>query len=809
MENLRQDLRYALRMLARNPGFAVVAILTLAIGIGANTTIFTVVNGVLLNPLSFPEPERLVRIYDSTDDFSKSSVAYLNFKDWQRENRTFAAMTGFRSEDLNLSGQNEPEQVEGELISASYFNTLGTQPTLGRTFTGAEDQPGGPPVAILSYGFWKKHFGGAPDVLQRSLVLNGKSCSIVGVLPADFHAHEHASIFTPLAQADKMMLQDRELRMGIHVLGRLKPGVTIPEASADMESIRRSLQQQFPKATPKAIALVPFKEDMVSDISSILLVLLGAVAFVLLIACANVANLLLARSAARKREFAIRASVGATTSRIVRQLLTESILLALAAGVLGIGIAYWGTSAALRLVPGSIPRAAEIRVDAHVLWFALGVSLLTGILFGLAPALHSMRQNLEQALRDGGRGASSDRRLTQNIFVTSELGLALVLLVGAGLMIRTLGNLWSVDPGFDPHHVITMQVGLSPKLGNDGDQIRTDYRQLLERVRSIPGVESASVTALVPLSGDDSEIPVWPSAEPEPPVNRQIESMLYIVDPAYLNTMRIPLLRGRFIGEQDRHGSPMSIAVDDEFAKLLFPNQDPLGQQVSLKFVGTAQIVGIVGHVKHWRLDSQGNEPVHAQLYFPFEQVPDAFVGMERSGFSLVVRTGSDAATITKAVRDQVMGAYRDQPIYNVATFEQIISDSIAARRFAMALLTSFAAVALLLAAVGIYGVFSYAVTQRTQEIGVRMALGARTQNVLALIFRGTVTLVGIGIACGLAASLGLMRLLRNELYGVSAADAVTYVAVPVVLIVVALLATYVPARRATKVDPVVALRCE
>jgi predicted permease len=576
-----------------------------------------------------------------------------------------------------------------------------------------------------------------------------------------------------------------------------------------MESIRRNLQQQFPKATPKAIALVPFQQDMVSDVRSILLVLLGAVAFVLLIACANVANLLLARSAVRKREFAIRASVGASRSRIVRQLLTESVLLALAACVLGVGIAYWGTSAALRLVPGSIPRAGEIHVDAHVLLFALGVSLVTGILFGLAPVLHAMRQNLEQALRDGGRGASGDRRLAQNIFVTSELGLALVLLVGAGLMIRTLNHLWSVDPGFDPHHVATMQVALSPKLGNDAAQIRTTYRQLLERVRSIPGVESASLTALVPLSGDDSEIPVWPSTEPEPLANRQREAMLYIVEPAYLTTMKIPVRRGRFLGEQDRHSSPMSIAIDDEFAKLFFPHQDPIGKQVSLKFVGTAQIVGIVGHVKHWGLDSQGNEPVRAQLYLPLEQVPDAFAGVAKSAFCLVVRSNSDAASITKAVRSQVMGADRDQPIYNVATFEQIISNSIAERRFAMALLTSFAAVALLLAAIGIYGVFSYAVTQRTQEIGVRIALGARTENVLALIFRGTVALVAIAIVCGLAASFGLMRLLRTQLYGVSAADATTYVTVPLVLIGVALLATYLPARRATKVDPVVALRCE
>jgi len=811
MESLLQDVRFALRVLTKNPGFAVIAILTLAIGIGANTTIFSVVNGVLLNPLPFPEPDRLVRIYDSTDDFSHSSVSYLNFKDWERENRTFANMTGFRSEDLNLTGVDEPQQVTGELISASYFNTLGIQPTLGRSFTEAEDQAGGPPVAIITNGFWKKQFGGDPKILDKAIILNGKSYNIVGVLPPEFHAHEQARIFTPLAQADKVILQDRELRWGIHVLGRLKPGATLSEASANMESIRRNLQTQFPKATGKAIALVPFKQDMVSDIRSVLLVLLGAVAFVLLIACANVANLLLARSAARKREFAIRTSVGASSGRIVRQLLTESVLLSLCAGALGIGIAYWSTDAALRLVPGSVPRMREIRMDWHVLLFVLGASLLTGVLFGLAPALHAMRQNIELALRDGGRSSSSDRRVAQNIFVTAELGLALVLLVGAGLMIRTLGRLWSVDPGFNPHNVVAMQIALSPNLGDDADNIRAAYRRLLERVRTIAGVESAGVTALVPLSGDDSEIPVWRGTGPEPPLNQQTESMMYIVDPEYANTMKIPLLRGRFLNHHDVHHGPLAIVVDESFAKQFFHNEDPIGKQVSLKFMGVGQIVGIVGHVKHWGLDSDGKEPVPTQLYFALDQVPDAFMSTDqgKSGLSLVLRTNSDPAGITQAVRREVMGAGKDQPIYNVATFDQIIADSIATRRFAMVLLTSFASVALLLAAIGIYGVFSYAVTQRTQEIGVRMALGARTENILALIFRGTAGLVTIAVVGGLAASFGLMRLLRNQLYGISAADIPTYLAVPLLLVAVALLATYLPARRATKVDPVVALRYE
>jgi predicted permease len=809
METLLQDLRFAARTLRRNPSFATIAILTLALGIGANTTIFSVVNGVLLNPLPFPEPDRLIRLYDATDDFSHGSVSYLNFKDWEHDNRTFQSMTGFRGEDLNLTGEAEPEQVPGEQVSASYFNTLGVQPIIGRSFSEAEDQPGGPAVAILTNGFWEKHFGGDPRILDRSLILNGRSYSIVGVLPPEFHAHEQAKIFTPLAQADKAMLEDRELRWGIHTLGRLKPGLTLADASGDMESIRRGLQKQFPKATGKSIALVPFKQDIVGDIKPILLVLLGAVGFVLLIACANVANLLLARSAARKREFAIRSSVGASGNRIMRQLLTESLLLSLCGGVLGVAMAYWGTDAALRSIPGSIPRMREIHVDMHVLVFALGASLLTGILFGLAPALHSLRQNIEQALRSGGRGASPDRHIAQNVFVASELGLALVLLVGASLMIRTLGRLWNVDPGFDPHNVVTMEIALSPKLGDNADDIRIAFHQLLDRVRSISGVQSATCTALLPLSGDDSEVPVWAGSGPEPPAHDQITSMLYIVDPAYATAMKIPLLRGRFIGDQDRHSTQLAIAIDENFGHQLFGNDNPIGKQVSLKFIGTAQIVGIVGHVKHWGLDSEGKEPVRAQLYLPLDQVPDAFMSTGKNGLSLVIRTPSEPASITQAVRREVMGAYRDQPVYNIATFQQIIADSISTRRFAMMLLTSFATVALLLAAIGIYGVFSYAVAQRTQEIGVRMALGARSENILHLVFRGTLMLVAIAIAGGMAASFGLARLLRSQLFGVSTTDASTYLAVSLVLIAVALLATYFPASRATKVDPVVALRYE
>ena len=810
METLYQDLRYGLRMLVNSPGFTAIAVLTLAIGIGANTAIFSVINGVLLNPLPYPEPNRLVMLYDQSQSFNQMSVSYLNFQDWRRNSRSFQHMAAFRPDDFNLTQVEQPDHVEGELVSTDFFSTLGIQPERGEAFTAEEDRQGGTPVVVISHGAWMRRFGGDPNILGKSLALNGTAHTVVGVLPANFRfGGAKTEFYLPLGQWDPKMLRDRELRPGLEVIARLKPGITLSQAAADMESVRRALTEQFPKAEGTGIRIVSLKEDAVGDVRPLLLTLFGAVAFVLLIACANVANLLLARSSGRKREFAIRLSMGATRTRILRQVLSESVLLALAGGLLGLALAYGGTTSILSALPDTLPRAGEIGIDVHVLLFVLAASLFTGIIFGLAPAVHSFRHNIEEALRESSRAVTGQRNLAQRTFVVSELALALILLIGAGLMIRTLGRLWSVDPGFDPHNVLTMQVALSPSIGDSASGIRTAFDQLLDRLKNTAGVQSASITSLLPLSGVSSDIPVWPGSAPEPPANQEPHSLLYIVTPDYLHSMKIPLLRGRFINQQDRLASTRVIVVDDVFARELFKDEDPIGKEVNLKFIGAAQIVGIAGHVKHWGLDTDDSSKLRAEFYFPLMQVPDDFMQTAKNNLWLVVRTVIDPLSMTQSVRNQVMGTSKDQPVYNVQTMEQTISMSIAQRRFAMLLLSIFACIALLLASIGIYGVFAYSVAQRTHEIGIRMALGAHRANISAMIFSGALRLIVIAVAAGLTLSVICARLLRSQLYGVSSVDALTYAAVPLLLVAVALLATYIPARRATKVDPMVALRWE
>lgn len=811
METLLQDLRYGLRMLLKSPAFTAIAVLTLAIGIGANTAIFSVINGVLLNPLPYPEPNRLVMLYDQSQAFNQMSVSYLNFQDWRRNSKSFEHMAAFRPDDFNLTQVEEPDHVEGELVSSDFFATLGIEPKMGRAFTASEDRAGGAPVVVISHGAWMRRFGGDSNILGKSLALNGTARTVIGVLPVNFRFGSAASeFFLPLGQWDPMMLRDRELRPGLNVVARLKPGVTLSQASADMESVRRALAEQFPKAEGTGVRVVTLKEDTVGDVRPLLLTLFGAVAFVLLIACANVANLLLARSSARKREFAIRVSMGASRARILRQLLTESVTLALAGGMLGLAFAYVGTVAVLRTMPHTLPRQSDIGVDLRVLLFVLAASLLTGILFGLAPVVHSFRHNVEEALRESSRAVTGERNLAQRSFVVAELALSVILLIGAGLMIRTLSRLWSVDPGFDPHNVLTMQVALSPTIGNSPNAIRTAFDQLLDRLKNTAGVQAASVTSLLPLSGDDSEIAVWREG-PEPPAEPGIESdsLLYIVTPDYLHSMDIPLLRGRFLNQQDRLGNAKAIVIDDVFAHEFFKGEDPIGKRMNLKFIGQAQIVGIAGHVKHWGLDRDDQEKVRAEFYFPLMQVPDDFMQTAKNNLYLVVRTATEPISMTQTIRSQVMGASRDQPVYNVETMEEMISLSIAQRRFTMLLLSIFAAIALLLASIGIYGVFAYSVAQRTHEIGIRMALGAHRGNISAMIFGGAMRLILVAVAAGLLLSLVCSRLLRSQLYGVSSIDGITYAAVPLLLVGVALLATYIPARRATRVDPMVALRWE
>ena len=810
MTTLIQDLRYGLRTLAKNPGFTAVALLALALGIGANTAIFSVVNGVLLRPLPYPEPARLMIIYEKTD-FGESSVSYPDFLDWQRENHSFAGMAAFRGHDFNFTGSGQAEHLRAELVSASLLPVLGVNPLLGRNFVPQEDQQGAGGVVMLTYGLWKRRFAGDPNILGKALTLNNKNYTVIGVLPSDFQFRRQAELYIPLAQWDFVGLQDRENHPGLKVVGRLKPGVTMAAAQAEMTSIARALAQKYPNTNAGEGATVEgMKDDMVGHVRRTLLLLLGAVGFVLLIACANVANLLLARSSTRSREFAIRAALGAGRQRVARQLLTESVLLALGASLLGLLLASWGTRLVLATVPDTLPRSQEIGIDPDLLLFTLLVSILTGILFGLAPAFHSSRVNPQESLKEGARGSGGGRHRAEGIFVIVEVGLAVVLLAGAGLMIQSIWRLWRVDTGFNPRNVLTTQVALSPTVMASPAGIRLAYGQLLERVASIPGVQAASITSLIPLSGDASEISFWPGKGPQPPPDQTSSALFYIVTSDYLGAMGIPLKEGRFFTDHDTLASALVVVIDEVMAKHLFPGQDAVGKQFSLPILGPVQIVGVAGHVKHWGLDADDRAKIRDEMYFPLLQIPDKFLSSGvAADLTLALRTSPEPLSMVSAVRTQVAGPTEDQPIYEVETMEQIISDSLAERRFTMLLLTIFASIAVVLAAVGIYGVMSYAVSRRTHELGVRMALGASRREILRLVVGEGMLLAATGMVVGLAVTVGLTRLMVSLLYGVRPTDPATLAGVSLVLGGIALLACYIPAWRATRVDPLVALRYE
>jgi predicted permease len=749
-------------------------------------------------------------IYEKTTDFNQSSVSYPDFLDWQRENHSFTDLACFRRNDFNFTGSGQPEHLQGEHVSAGLLPVLGVHPFLGRNFLSQEDREGAGGVVILAYSLWQKRFGGDSHILGRTLTLNAKSYTVIGVLPSDFRFRgQEADLYVPLGQWDSVELRDRENHPGLRVVGRLKPGVTMAAAQAEMTSIARVLAQKFPKTNAREGAtVVSMKEDMVGHIRPTLLLLLSAVGFVLLIACANVANLLLARSNARSREFAIRSALGAGRQRVVRQLLTESIMLAFGASLLGLLLASWGARLVLAAVPDALPRSQEIGLDPYVLLFTLLVSVLTGILFGLAPAFHSSKVNPQEALKEGTRGSGGGRHRAEGIFVVLEIGLAMLLLAGAGLMMQSIWRLFRVDAGFDTHHVLTTDVALSPSVVTSPAGIRIAYQQLLDRVSNVPGVQSAAITSLIPLSGD-SEIPFWLGKGPQPPQDQMASTLMYITTPGYLRAMGIPLKEGRYISDHDTLASPPVVVVDEVMAEHLFPGQDVLGRQFNLSVIGPVQIVGVVGHVKHWGLDADDTAKIRNEIYFPFLQVPDKFMSEAVAGLTLVLRSGPDPLSLVSAVRAQVAGPTEDQPIFDVETMEQIISDSLTERRFAMLLLIIFASTALVLAAVGIYGVMSYAVSRRTHELGVRIALGASRHEILRLVVREGITLAVAGTGVGLAAAFALTRFMASLLYGVRPADPATLGAMSLLLVGIALLACCIPAWRATRVDPLVALRYE
>ncbi len=815
METLLQDVRYGLRMLMKSPAFTAVAIVTLALGIGANTALFSVINGVLLSPLPFSQPDELVTLHENKPNFEGGSVSYANFRDWQKDNRSFSSLAIARKYAFSLTGAGDAEQVTGEFISSDFFYVLGVKPIIGRSFTHDEEPVGAGPVALISAGLWQRKFGSTADILGKNITLDGKGYTIVGVIPADLHldipGFRDAQVYAPIGQWGNPLLLQRGAGLGFHGIGRLKPGVTLEQARADMAGVTSNLANAFPDADKGITAkITPLKAQMVGDVRPLLLVLLAAVGFVLLIACVNVANLLLARSTSRTREFAVRAALGASQGRVVRQLLTESILLALAGGSLGLLLAAWGTRAALGVLPAALPRAEQVGLDAHVLIFTAVISLLAGILFGLTPALKTSQPDLHETLKQGGRGASGTRHRTQNIFVVVEMALALVLLTGAGLTIRSLAKLWSVDPGFNPHNVLTFGFSLPPSMvGAKPDAIRNAFREFDDKLASVPGVQAISQTwGAVPLSGDDEQL-FWLDGEPKPANQNDMKWAIdYIVEPDYLKAMGIPLLRGRFFSSQDNEQSPSVVVIDEVFAQKYFPNQDPIGKRINLNSSNRlAEIVGLVGHVKQWGLDTDDQQSLRSDLYIPCAQMPSDFVAMTPSGSGVLVRARDASAGLLEAVRQASTQMSNQQIIFGAQTMDSLLSDSIASRRFSMMLLSIFATLALVLASVGIYGVISYVVSQRGHEIGIRMALGAQRRDILRLILGGGGKLVGIGVLVGLVAALGLTRLIASQLYGVRATDPLTFFGVSVLLTLVALAACYVPARRAANANPVVALR--
>jgi predicted permease len=816
MRTLLQDIRYTIRTVAKSPGFAAIAILTLALGIGANTALFSVVNGVLLNPLPYRQPDRLVAIYAKNKQFSRYSISYPNFLDWQRNQRSFSSMAAFREDNFNLTGMGDPERVKAEMVSANFFSLLGVNPVAGRLLRPEEDQVGASPVALLSGGFSQRKFGTSLQAVGKTLTLDGVSYLVVGVIPSEFryesgNFHE-SDVFVPIGQWNDTTFRDRRAGMGMDAVARLKAGVTVQQAQADMDSVAQGLAQAYPDADKgMGIALLTLKQDLVGDIRPFLLVLLAAVGFVLLIACVNVANLQLARSTGRTREFAIRAALGAGRARVTRQLLTESLALSCVGGGLGLLMAAWGTQAAIKLMPQALPNAQAIGIDSRVLLFTLAASVLSGILFGLAPALGVSGANLQATLREGGRGSSGARHRLQGFFVMFEMAMAVVLLIGAGLMVRSLANLWSVNPGFNPHHLLTFAVSLPTVADATADAVRASLRQLQDTVAAVPGVEATSIDdGGMPMAGD-SEMPFWIEGQPKPATTAEMKNALfYIVEPDYLKAMGIPLERGRFLTAADNEHSPVVIVIDGNFAKRYFAGRNPIGQHVNVAFLNkAAEIVGVAGHVKQWGLAEDAHAPTQEQFYIPVSQVPDQFIPLMARGGMFVARTQGAPEMEMAAIRRALGKLNREIVVFETRTMDKIISDSLSARRFSMILLDIFAALALVLSCVGIYGVISYLAGQRTHEIGIRMALGAQRKTVLRLVLGNAAKMALLGVAVGIACSLALTRLMTKLLFGVSAYDPLTFVAVTGLLILVALAASYIPARRAMRVDPIVALRCE
>ncbi len=810
-----QDFRYACRMLAKSPGFAAIAVLTLGLGIAADTTLFSVVNGVLLNPLAYPHSDQLVSI-NSNESVPQIPVSYLNFLDWQRQTRTLSSMAMYRHEDYNLTGQKGPaERVNGFMVSAQFLSTLEVHPAFGRDFNVSDDQLGAAPVALLGNGFWRRRFGGSLSVLGKPVTLNGTDYTVVGILPPGFLFYGiDRDVYVPIGQWTDPSFRDRRIDESAHVVARLAPGVTLEQARADMDTVAHNLATAYPevdKGFGVGISLISVKQDIVGDVQPLLLVLLAAVGFLLLLACTNVASLLLARCMARSAEFAIRSALGAGRSRLIRQLLTESLLLAGLGALLGLVISFLATKAIAASLPRELPRASDVTIDARVLLFTLGVSLLAGIIFGLAPALRASRTNLQQVLRTAGRGSGGGGYRLQGWFVACEVAMALVLLVGAGLMLRSLSRLWRVDLGYNPDHAITFSVSLPSNAKTTPAETRARLRQFDAALREVPGVRAVSVTLGSRPMIHDSSLPFWIEGRPKPATDNEMpQSLFYLVESGFQRAMGMTLLRGRWISDQDNENTPTVIDVDDAFARAYFPGEDPIGQHVHLvQFDTAAEIVGVVAHVRQWGPGGDPHAAIEAQFFYPYMQTPPRLMPLLAGVTAVVLRTDGDPSSVMGPVRRAIAQLNPDYVVYAVSTMKEVVADTLAARRTSMILLAIFAALALVLSCIGIYGVIAYLVGQRTHEIGIRMALGAGRRQVLLLILGEGLRMAIAGVAVGVLLAFSLTRFMSSQLFGVSDHDPLTFAAVALVLIAVALIACWLPARRATRVDPVVALRSQ
>jgi predicted permease len=816
MITIVQDLRFGLRMLAKHPGFTAVAVLTLALGIGSTAAIFSVVNGVLLSPLPFPNAGRLAIIHQSSSTFSQMSVSYPDFRDWQRQQRSFSALAIYKSNSFNLAGPSGAEVVSARMVSADFFKILGVSPLFGRAFAAQDEHLGSGRTALLSYRFWQRRFGGDPAILGKSIRLDDKEYSVIGVLPKNFWFFQPEDVYVPVGVYNRLWRTSRQVHDGFSVLGRLQPGVTLAQARSDMANIARRLAGQYPKTDAgQGIVLASMPRFVVRSVRAMLYVLLGAVCLVLLIACVNVANLLLGRSTARQKEMAIRAALGARRTRVVRQLLTESILLGLLGGALGVLLALWGTHTLLAYVPKELPRTQNVGIDLAVLLFVVAVSIVTGLLFGLAPAFHSSSIDLRDSLQESSRGSTGGRHGLQNGLVVAEVGLALLLLIGAGLTLRTILHLYRVRTGFATSGALVFDVSLPPSRYQGGPANRAFYRELTARIRSLPGVSAVGATDNMPMTGNDSEMYFYVEGRAKPQRQNMPWAMFYLTSPGYRRAMGIRLLRGRFLTDQDTLHSRPVVVIDDELARKIFPHQDPLGQHIIIPFKGfetPREIVGIVHHIRHFGPagESYFTYRLEGAFYMPFAQLSDQFFrAFGTMDLTLVVRTPVNPESMVPSIKRAVHSIDNSVAINDVHTMSDLLRLSLAAQRLTSLLLGIFATLALLLAAIGIYGVISYAVAQRTHEIGIRMALGARQCDVLLWVIRQGMTLTFAGLAAGAIAAVFATRLLGNLLFGVGATDPLTFVIVSFVLASVALLACYIPARRATKVDPVVALRYE